>query len=112
LPGGDHDRRFFEASWMFKRNGPYYFTYSTGDTHFLAYAIGKSPQAPSSTKGISCFPCGAGQRITPSWNGVASGGSSMQDTQLSNKNHLRNVKVTELHFEADGSMRMVDLFTS
>jgi hypothetical protein len=34
------------------------------------------------------------------------------DTQLSNKNHLRNVKVTELHFEADGSIRTVDPYTS
>jgi hypothetical protein len=44
--GGDHDRRFFEASWVFKRGGKYYFTYSTGDTHFLNYAIGTSPYGP------------------------------------------------------------------
>jgi hypothetical protein len=34
------------------------------------------------------------------------------DTQLSNKNHLRNVKATELHFNADGSIQTVDPFTS
>ena len=34
LTAGDHDRRFFEASWMHKYNGKYYFSYSTGDTHF------------------------------------------------------------------------------
>ncbi len=32
LTAGDHDRRFFEASWMHKYNGKYYFSYSTGNT--------------------------------------------------------------------------------
>ena len=44
--GGDHDRRFFEASWVFKRGGKYYYTYSTGDTHFLNYATGDIPYGP------------------------------------------------------------------
>ena len=35
LQAGDHARRFFEASWMHKYNGKYYFSYSTGDTHLL-----------------------------------------------------------------------------
>ncbi|HVG40670.1 MAG TPA: family 43 glycosylhydrolase, partial [Chitinophagaceae bacterium] len=43
---GDHNRRFFEASWMHKYNGKYYFSYSTGDTHFIVYAIGNSPMGP------------------------------------------------------------------
>ena len=46
LMADDHDRRFFEAAWMHKYNGKYYFSYSTGDTHFLAYAIGDSPLGP------------------------------------------------------------------
>ena len=54
--GGDHDRRFFEASWMFKRDGKYYFTYSTGDTHFLAYAIGTTPYGPFTYKGHYLLP--------------------------------------------------------
>lgn len=40
LLGKDHDRRFFEASWIHKYNGKYYFSYSTGDTHYICYAIG------------------------------------------------------------------------
>ncbi len=40
---GDNNRRFFEASWMHKYNGRYYFSYSTGDTHFICYAIGDNP---------------------------------------------------------------------
>jgi hypothetical protein len=33
LRSGDNDRRFFEAAWLHKHNGKYYFSYSTGDTH-------------------------------------------------------------------------------
>lgn len=46
LTEGDNDRRFFEASWMHKYKGRYYFSYSTGDTHFLCYAIGDNPYGP------------------------------------------------------------------
>ncbi len=46
LPAGDNERRFFEASWVHKHNGKYYFSYSTGDTHLICYAIGDSPYGP------------------------------------------------------------------
>ncbi len=46
LKQGDTERRFFEASWMHKYNGKYYFSYSTGDTHLLCYAIGDNPYGP------------------------------------------------------------------
>ena len=38
--------RFFEASWMHKANGRYYFTYSTGDSHLLCMAVGDNPYGP------------------------------------------------------------------
>ena len=38
--------RFFEASWMHKAGGKYYFSYSTGDTHLLCLAVGTSPYGP------------------------------------------------------------------
>ncbi len=40
--GGDLDRRFFEAAWVQKYNGLYYFSYSTGDTDYINYATGTS----------------------------------------------------------------------
>lgn len=43
LLAGDNERRFFEASWMHKYKGKYYFSYSTGDTHFICYATGDNP---------------------------------------------------------------------
>ena len=51
LLAGDHERRFFEASWMHKYKDNYYFSYSTGDTHFISYAMGKSPYGPFTYKG-------------------------------------------------------------
>ena len=51
LLAGDNDRRFFEAAWLHKHNGDYYFSYSTGDTHFICYAIGDNPYGPFEYKG-------------------------------------------------------------
>src|SRR5690606_27602718 len=51
LRAGDHARRFFEAPWMHKYRGKYYFSYSTGNTHFLCYAIGDNPYGPFTYQG-------------------------------------------------------------
>ena len=56
LLAGDHDRRFFEAAWLHKYNGRYYFSYFTGDTHFIAYAIGDNPMGPFVYQGIILEP--------------------------------------------------------
>ena len=108
--GGDHDRRFFEAAWMYKRGGKYYFTYSTGDTHFIAYAVGDNPYGPFTHKGNILLPV---QGWTNHHSIVDFEGKTYlfyHDTQLSNKNHLRNVKMTELTFNADGSIKTVNPF--
>ncbi|UZP37977.1 hypothetical protein NXS19_005793 [Fusarium pseudograminearum] len=62
--GDDHDRRFFEAAWMHKRNGKYYFSYSTGDTHFLCFAIGDSPSDPSPMEVAFWSLCWGGRHTT------------------------------------------------
>ena len=51
LLAGDHNRRFFEASWMHKYKGKYYFSYSTGDTHYICYATGDNPYGPFTYQG-------------------------------------------------------------
>jgi beta-xylosidase len=110
LLGGDHDRRFFEAAWMHKFNGQYYLSYSTGDTHFINYATSRSPYGPFTFRG----------RILEPVQGWTSHHSIVQhegrwwlfyhDTQLANKTHLRNVKVTELVHNADGTIQTIDPF--
>lgn len=111
LLGKDHDRRFFEGSWMHKYNGKYYFTYSTGDTHFLAYAIGKSPLGPFTYAGHFMQPV---QGWTTHHSIIELKGKwyiFYHDIELSGKTHLRNVKVTELKHNPDGTLGMINTFT-
>ncbi len=110
LLGGDHDRRFFEASWMHKYKGKYYFSYSTGDTHFLNYAIGDNPYGPFTYKGHVMLPVQGWttHHSIVEWN--KRWWLFYADTQLSNQTRLRNVKVTELFYNPDGTIRTIDPF--
>jgi len=113
LLGKDHDRRFFEASWMHKYNGKYYFSYSTGDTHFIAYATGDSPYGPFTYKGVILNPVIGWTnhhsivQIKGKWylfyhDSVLSGG----------KTHLRSIKVTDLVHNADGTIQTITAYTT
>ena len=107
LLAGDHNRRFFEASWMHKYNGKYYFSYSTGDTHFISYATGDNPYGPFTYQGVVLNPV---QGWTNHESIIEFNGKwyiFYHDTQLSGKTHLRNIKVTELHYNADGSIEPI-----
>ncbi len=110
LLGKDHDRRFFEGSFMHKFNGKYYFTYSTGDTHYLCYAIGDKPMGKFVYQGVFLKPV---QGWTTHHSIIEFKGKwylFYHDTELSGKNHLRNVKVTELDHKPDGSIGLIDPF--
>jgi hypothetical protein len=103
----DADKRFFEGAWVFKKDGRYYFTYSTGDTHYLVYATGTSPYGPFTYQGIILNPV---QGWTTHHSIIPFDGKwwlFYHDTQLSGKTHLRNVKVTELKFSDDGSIQTI-----
>lgn len=109
LLGGDHNRRFFEASWMHKYNGKYYFSYSTGDTHLLCYAIGDNPYGPFTYQGVIMKPVVG---WTTHHSIVEFKGKwyiFYHDTQISKgRTNLRNVKVTELHYSPDGKIITID----
>jgi beta-xylosidase len=110
LTGKEHDKRFFEGAWMHKYQQLYYLTYSTGDTHYLAYATSTSPWGPFTYRGIFMKPV---QGWTTHHSIVEHKGKwyiFYHDTQLSGKTHLRNIKVTELKHEADGSIALIDPF--
>ncbi|HEY0060404.1 MAG TPA: glycoside hydrolase family 43 protein [Flavisolibacter sp.] len=101
----DNDKRFFEGAWTFKKDGKYYFTYSTGDTHNLVYATGTSPYGPFTYQGVILNPV---EGWTSHHSIIQANGKwwlFYHDTQLSGKTHLRNVKVTELKFNPDGSIQ-------
>ena len=105
LRAGDEDRRYFEDPWIHKYNGKYYFSYSTGTTHYLVYATGDSPFGPFTYQG----------RILEPVLGWTTHHSIVEyhgkwylfyhDCELSNGiNHRRNVKYMELKYREDGSI--------
>ena len=102
-----NDKRFFEAAWVHKYNNTYYFTYSTGDTHFINYATGDSPYGPFTYQGVVLHPVEGWTNhhsiveINSKWY------LFYHDVQLSGKTHLRNVKVTELKHNDDGSIQAI-----
>lgn len=109
LTAGDNDRRFFEASWMHKYNGKYYFSYSTGDTHRLCYAIGDTPYGPFTYQGVILTPVvgwtthHAIAKYKGKWylfhhDSVPSGGRTW----------LRSLKVCELEYDADGRIITIE----
>jgi hypothetical protein len=109
LTAGDTQRRFFEASWMHKYNQQYYFSYSTGDTHLLCYAIGDNPYGPFTYQGVILTPVvgwtthHAIVEFKNKWylfhhDCVPSGG----------KTWLRSLKVTELEYDAKGKIKTIE----
>jgi hypothetical protein len=109
LTAGDTKRRFFEASWMHKYNGKYYFSYSTGDTHLLCYATGDNPYGPFTYQGVILTPVvgwtthHAIAEFKGKWylfhhDSVPSGG----------KTWLRSLKVAELEYDAKGAIKTID----
>ncbi|MEZ4953040.1 MAG: glycoside hydrolase family 43 protein [Saprospiraceae bacterium] len=109
LLAGDNDRRFFEASWMHKYNGKYYFSYSTGDTHFLCYAIGKNPYGPFIYAGRILNPVlgWTSHHSICEFNGKWY--LFYHDSVLSKGiTHLRNIKMTEINYDEDGRIITLD----
>ena len=107
LTAGD-PHRFFEASWMHKYKGKYYFSYSTGDTHLLCYAVGDNPYGPFVYQGVILTPVVGwtthhsiveykGKWYLFHHDCVPSGG----------KTWLRSLKVVELEYDEDGKIQTV-----
>ena len=108
LKAADYGRRFFEASWMHKYKGQYYFSYSTGNTHLLCYATGNNPYGPFTYQGVILTPVLGwtthhsicefkGKWYLFHHDSVPSGG----------KTWLRSMKVVELEYNPDGSIKTI-----
>lgn len=106
---GDEDRRYFEGPWMHKYNGYYYLSYSTGTTHYIVYAISKSPKGPFVYKG----------RILNPVIGWTTHHSIVEfegkwylfyhDSSLSGgADNRRCVKFTEIKYNDDGTIQTID----
>lgn len=101
----DNPHRFFEASWMNKIGGKYYFTYSTGDTHLLCYAMGDNSYGPFTFQGVLLQP-------VVGWTTHASIAQFNGKWYLfhhdcvpsNNRTWLRSLKVKELHIDSEGRL--------
>ena len=105
----DTTRRFFEAAWLHKYNGKYYFSYSTGDTHCIAYGIGDSPYGPFTYKGNVLNPVigWTNHHSIVEWQ--SKWYVFYHDCSLSEGvNHKRSVKFAEIKYNADGTIQTVD----
>ena len=109
LKAGDHERRYFEAAWVHKYQGKYYFSYSTGNTHKLCYAVGDDPYGPFTYQGVVLTPVvgwtthHAIAEFKGKWylfyhDCVPSGGRTW----------LRSLKVRELEYRDDGTILAMD----
>jgi len=108
LLAGDNSRRFFEASWMHKYNGKYYFSYSTGDTHFICYAIGDNPYGPFTYKGVVLNPVVGWTNHHSIVEFENKWYLFYHDSSLSKGvTHLRCVKVAELKHRHDGTIETI-----
>ena len=111
LTAGDNNRRFFEASWVHKYKGNYYFSYSTGDTHFIMYATGKSPYGPFTVRGKILEPVLGWTNHHSIIEYQGKWYLFYHDAQLSGgQTHLRNIKLTELKYRDDGTIVTVDAY--
>jgi beta-xylosidase len=109
LKAGDTNRRFFEASWLHKYNGKYYFSYSTGDTHLLCYAISDNLYGPYTYQGVILTPVVGwtthhsiveykGKWYLFHHDSVPSGGRTW----------LRSLKVVELEYDSAGKIITIE----
>ena len=110
---GDNERRFFEAAWVHKYNDKYYFSYSTGDTHNIAYATGDSPYGPFTYQGVILEPV---LGWTNHHSIVEHNGQwyiFYHDSSLSGgKTYLRSMKVAEIEHNEDGSIDTISSFAN
>lgn len=105
---GDHDRRFFEAPWIHKYNGKYYLSYSTGNTHYIAYAIGDNPYGPFTYQGIILNPVVGWTNHHSIAEFEGQWYLFYHDSSLSGQTPLRSMKMTELTHRPDGTIETID----
>ncbi len=109
LLAGDNDRRFFEASWMHYYQGKYYFSYSTGDTHFICYATGDNPYGPFTYQGRILNPVVGWTSHHSICEVEGKWYLFYHDSSLSEGvTHLRSIKITELKHDAEGKIQTIE----
>lgn len=104
---------FHEATWVFKRDGIYYLTYSDNHTkegkgaNRMKYATSNNPLGPWNYQGAFLAPTssdtshGSVVKYKDQWYVF------YHSSDISGRGNLRSVCVDKLHFNEDGTIRMV-----
>ena len=109
LLAGDTERRYFEAPWVHKYKGKYYFSYSTGDTHFICYATGDSPYGPFIYQGKILNPVFGWTTHHSICEFEGKWYLFYHDSSLSGGvTHLRSIKVTEINYDLGGNIQLIE----
>ncbi len=106
---------FFEAPWVFKRKGVYYFLYSSGrcedETYAVQYATGTHPMGPYEWKGIILQTNADGTVHGPGHNSVLQEGEDYYIVYHRHNNPLhstggynRQTAIDKLEFDAKGNI--------
>lgn len=113
LLAGDNDRRFFEASWVHKYKDKYYFSYSTGDTHLICYAIGDSPYGPFRYAGVVLKPVIGWTNHHSIVEFEGNWWLFYHDSTLSKGvTHLRSIKIAPLVHDENGLIQTISAYRS
>lgn len=104
LVAADVSRNFFEGVWVHKYQGTYYLSYSTGTTHYLAWASSNNPLGPFTYRGKLLEPVSGWttHHSILEWNGKWY--LFYHDSSLSGRDNERNMKVMEFARTADGGL--------
>lgn len=109
ITAGDEARRYFEGPWVHKYQDLYYLSYSTGTTHSIVYAVSRNPMGPYVYKGMILTPVIG---WTTHHSIVSFQGKwylFYHDSSLSGgADNKRCVKFTELHYNDDGTIQMIE----
>ena len=108
LTAEDEERRFFEGPWMFKKDDIYYFTYSTGTTHFICYATSKNIYGPYTYKGKILTPVLGWTTHHSILEFKGTWYLFYHDDERSGIDYKRNIKFTTLHFNDDGTIKTIE----
>ena len=100
---------FHEASWVFKRNGIYYMTYSDNQlgSNRLCYAMSRNPLGPWEYKGVYLEPtgCDTSHGSVVEYKGQWYAFYHCSDVSL--RGNLRSICVDPMEFNEDGTIRVV-----
>lgn len=104
---------FHEATWVFKRNGVYYLTYSdnTQPHNNMRYAVSEHPLGPWTHKGVYLEPVGCETTHGSVAEFKGQWYQFYHNQRISEKGNLRSVCVDKLFFNDDGTIRMVEQTT-